>query len=219
MSGGKKSKAGTPQGGVISPLLANIYINRFLKAFARISERLGARIVNYADDFVILCKARSEVALQWTREVIGKLGLELNEEKTRICHSRNESFDFLGYTFGPMTYKKDGHRYLGATPSKKSLKRAKDKVRNILRAEITSPMEAVVRRLNHLLRGWSSYYHYGTRTHAYRALDNYVYHSMRTFLRRRHKLRSSGKHRFADHYVFTHLGIIRLRTVQFARSA
>jgi RNA-directed DNA polymerase len=218
MRGGKKSKEGTPQGGVISPLLANIYINRFLKAFKRISERLEAKIVNYADDFVILCRGQSETALQWTRRVMEKLGLRLNEQKTRICHSRNETFDFLGYTYGPMIYKKDGHRYLGAAPSKKSLKRAKDKIRNILRAQIVSPMDETVEKLNYFLRGWSNYFQYGTCTFAYRALDNHIYHSMRRFLRRRHKCQSSGKRRYSDKYVFDYLGIIRLRTVQYARS-
>ena len=116
MSGGKKSRRGVPQGGTLSPLLASLYMNRFLK-YWRLSgqgHRLRAEIVNYADDFVILSRGHAREALAWTRQVMGRLGLTLNEAKTSVREARQESFDFLGYSFGPHWFRKDGHWYLGA---------------------------------------------------------------------------------------------------------
>jgi RNA-directed DNA polymerase len=98
-------------------------MNRFLK-YWRITERgssFRAEVVNYADDFVILSRGHAAEALQWTRGVMTKIGLTLNEAKTSIKQARTEQFDFLGYTFGPHHFRKDGHWYLGASPSKKSI--------------------------------------------------------------------------------------------------
>lgn len=117
-TGGAASASGTPQGGVISPLLANIYINRFLK-YWRITKRdevFRAAIVSYADDFVILSCGRAAEAMEWTRMVMVKLGLILNEAKTSIRNARQERFSFLGYTFGPHCFTRNGHWYLGASP-------------------------------------------------------------------------------------------------------
>jgi RNA-directed DNA polymerase len=123
--GGKKNKRGTPQGGVASPMLANIYMNRFLKHWRRsgCSEAFRAHVASYADDFVILSRGRAAEALTWTKAVMTKLGLTLNEAKTSVRDARQECFTFLGYSFGPHWYKANGHRYLGASPSKKSVQR------------------------------------------------------------------------------------------------
>ena len=129
--GGKGNTRGTPQGGVASPLLANIYMNRFLKHW-RLSgcgEAFRAHVVAYADDFVILSRGRAAEALAWTKAVMTKLGLTLNEAKTSLKNARQERFDFLGYSFGPHPYKANGQWYLGASPSKKSMQRLKAKVR------------------------------------------------------------------------------------------
>lgn len=106
LTGGKRSKCGTPQGGVISPLLANLYMNRFLKYWrmTRIGEKLEACVVSYADDFVILSRHRAKEALAWTRQVMARLSLALNEAKTSIRKAREEQFDFLGYTLGRIAF-------------------------------------------------------------------------------------------------------------------
>src|SRR5271163_4142287 len=103
MSGGKQSTCGTPQGGVISPLLANRYMNRFLRHWRHQGrgEVFRAHVVNYADDFVILSRGHAEEALEWTRQVMIRLGLTVNEAKTSVRDARQERFDFLGYSFGP----------------------------------------------------------------------------------------------------------------------
>lgn len=132
---------------------------------------------------------------------------------------KKESFNFLGYTFGPHRYKKDGHWYLGASPSQKSVARIKQKVGDLLVARNTGAWPEVRDRLNQILRGWSAYFSYGTRTTAYRAVDNYVYESVRHFLRRRHKVQSRGTSRFSDEVVFGELGVLRLRRVQLGPRA
>ncbi len=99
MTGGKGGTCGTPQGGVISPLLANLYMNRFLKHWRATGrdKAFRAHVVSYADDFVILSRGHAGEALAWTKAVMTKLGLSLNEEKTSLRDARQERFDFLGY--------------------------------------------------------------------------------------------------------------------------
>ena len=120
MSGGKSNTRGTPQGGVASPLLSVIYMNRFLKHWrlTRRGEAFHAHVISYADDFVILSRGHAEEALTCTRAATTKLGLTLNEAKTSVKDARREGFDFLGYTFGARRSTTDGHQYLGASPSK-----------------------------------------------------------------------------------------------------
>ena len=215
LTGGKNSACGTPQGGIVSPMLANLYMNRFLK-YWRIPKRgdaFQAQVVNYADDFVILSRGFAAEALNWTRQVMMRIGLTLNEAKTSIREARTEPFDFLGYTFGPHRYRKDGHWYLGASPSKKSVARLRKKVDEWLVRSNMAPWQEVRDRLNRMLRGWSNYFSHGTRLPAYRAVDNYVYQRVRDFLRKRHKVHSRGTRRFSDAVVFGEMGVLRLRRV------
>ena len=213
MSGGKGGSCGTPQGGVISPLLANLYLNRFLK-YWRITGRtaaLSAHVVAYADDFVILSRGSAAEALAWTKAVMTKLGLSLNEAKTSMRDARREQFDFLGYTFGPHRRWKGGQRYPGASPSQKSVERLKDKVRALLVRSNTAPWPEVRDQLNSMLRGWSAYFGYGARWRAYRAIDNHVLTRVRKFLGRRHKVRGRGTRRFPVEAVSGALGVHHLR--------
>ena len=210
MSGGRKSTRGVPQGGVISPLLANLYINRFLK-YWRIAEQgevFWAYVISYADDFVILSRGQAARALDWTRQVMNRLKLSLNEEKTVIRDARKECFDFLGYTFGSIWFRKDGTRYMSASPSKESTVRLKQKVRQILRPSEKGSWPEVRKRLNAPLRGWCSYFSYGTTQTAYRAVERNVYERVRLFLVSRHKLRARGNRRFPSERVFGELGVL-----------
>jgi RNA-directed DNA polymerase len=215
VSGGKESTCGTPQGGVISPLLANLYMNRFLK-YWRITGRgeiFRAQVVTYADDFVILSCGYAAEALDWTRSVMTRIGLTLNEAKTSVKQARRERFDFLGYSFGPHRMRTNGHEYLGASPSKKSISKLRQKVGDLLVPWHVAPWTEVRDRLNRVLRGWSNYFGYGTRLMAYRAVDWYVYNGVRSFLRRRHKVPTRGNTRYSDAVVFGTLGVLRLRDV------
>jgi RNA-directed DNA polymerase len=215
ITGGKHNTRGTPQGGVASPMLANLYMNRFLKHWRLTgrNEAFCARVISYADDFVILSRGKATEALAWTKGVMTKLGLTLNEAKTSRKDARNENFDFLGYTFGPHRYRKDGHWYLGASPSKKSVQRIKTKIGELLVPGNKDAWPTVNDQLNRLLRGWSAYFSYGTRLQAYRAIDNHVYDRVRNFLVKRHKVQGRGTQRFSRDDVFGEFGVLHLRRV------
>ncbi len=211
VSGGKSNRRGTPQGGVISPLLANLYMNRFLK-FWRVKEcgkSFRAHVVNYADDFVILSRGHAVEALAWTRGVMAKLGLTINEAKTSLKNARVEDFDFLGYTFG-RRYALNGKLYLGARPSMKSLTRIKGKISDLLRPCEMGAWPQVRRRLNRLIGGWSAYFGHGTLNAAYRAVDRHVCDRVRRFLNRRAQRGGRGARAFSWSEVFGTLGVQRL---------
>jgi RNA-directed DNA polymerase len=215
MSGGKSNVRGTPQGGVISPMLSVIYMNRFLKHW-RLSgrcEALRAQVVSYADDFVILSRGHAAEALTWTKAVMTKLGLELNEAKTSLKDARRESFDFLGYTLGPRRFPNGGRRYLGAAPSKKSVLRIKRKVSDLLRPGNKGAWPEVQVSLNRLLGGWAAYFSYGSRAKAYQAVDRHVFDRVLAFLRRRHHAPSRGVRRFS-HEVYGKPGVLVLNRVR-----
>jgi RNA-directed DNA polymerase len=217
MSGGKISRCGTPQGGVISPLLANLYMNRFLKywRFTGRTAALSAHVVTYADDFVIVSRGYAAESLAWTEAVMKKLGLTLNEAKTSVRNARAEQFNFLGYTFGPHRHWKTGRQYLGASPSKKSVARLKGKIVLLLNRSNTAPWPEVRAQLNSLLIGWSAYFSYGARWSAYRAIDNHVLTRVRKFLRRRHKLRGRGIRQFPVELVNGSMGVHHLRFMHY----
>src|SRR5258706_10206650 len=170
MISGKGNTRGTPQGGVASPLLANIYMNRFLKHWRLTGsgDTFYAHVVSYADDFVILSRGSAAEALAWTKAVMTKLGLTINEAKTLLRNARKERFDFLGYSFGAHLFEANGNWYLGASPSKKSVQRLKTRVGDLLVPSNIDPWPEVRDKLNRSLRGWSNYFGYGSRSKAYR---------------------------------------------------
>lgn len=213
LTGGKDNDRGTPQGGVISPLLANLYMNRMLKGWKRTGrgEQYRAQIVTYADDFVILSRGKAKEALGWTRNVLDRMGLTLNEKKTSIRNARQERFDFLGYTFGPHFSGRTGRQYIGYSPSKKSVTRMKRNVGEDLTSRNKRPWEEVRDRLNQKLRGWKGYFGLGSTAKAYRALDEYVEERVRNFLKKRHKVPSQGTRLFSMKQVYGALGVHRLR--------
>lgn len=220
MTGGKKSKRGTPQGGVISPLLANIYINRLLRHWRETGacERLG-QIVSYADDFVIVCASRrqAEGSLALVSRWLEKLGLTIHPTKTRLCHAREEPFDFLGYTFGPARHWLTGKRLLSARPSKKAQKRVKEKINALLFRGNPTPWRELRARLNRLLSGWAEYFSFGFTGQADDAIGWHVKERVRRFLCRRHKLRVSGTGRFGFAEVHGEVGVVDIHQTRLRR--
>jgi len=219
MTGGKRSKRGTPQGGVISPLLANIYMHRFLRYWHQSGkgEQFKARIVNYADDFVILSRGKAPEAMKWTEQVMGRLKLSLNTTKTCVRDAWKETFNFLGYTFGAMINHRDGRRYLGAAPSARSVARVKRKLHEVLTPWNVGPWPEVADRVNRIVVGWSNYFRHGTLKAAYRAVDNQLYDRVRHFLRRRHKIKSSGTTLLPSGKSLKDWGIKRLFEIRMRR--
>ena len=209
----KDEGRGSPQGAPLSPLLANLYMRRFVLGWKTLGHehRLQARIVNYADDFVICCRGTASQAADAMRSMMERLKLTVNEQKTKQCRVPEQTFDFLGYTFGRCYSTQTGRAYVGTTP-------AKAKVRKLCESlhELTSrrflwlePGE-LVGRLNCRLTGWANYFCLGPVSKAYRAVDSHVANRLRRWLCKKHKIRNSGNKCFSDSYLSDTLGLIRL---------
>jgi RNA-directed DNA polymerase len=138
-----------------------------------------AHIIAYADDFVILSRGHAVEAMMWTKAAMTKLRVSLNDAKTSIRDAPKERFEFLGYSFGPHYWWKNGQRYLGASPSKKSVQRIKAKISDLLVPGNKGSWPEIHDQLNRLLSGWSTYFSHGTRLPAYRAIDAHVYDRVR----------------------------------------
>ena len=210
----KDLKRGSPQGAPISPLLSNLYMRRFILGWKVLGHerRLGARIVNYADDFVICCRGTAEPAMATMRAMMQKLKLTVNETKTHVCYLPDESFDFLGYTIGRCYSTRTGRAYLGTRPSRK-------KVLGLCReiSEMTGRrwtlMDAADRvvRLNRMLVGWANYFRLGPVSKAYRIVDNHTRHRLRQWLCVKHKIQGQGTSHFPDEYLEQTLGLVQLQ--------
>jgi group II intron reverse transcriptase/maturase len=209
----KDSGRGTPQGAPISPLLANLYMRRFLLGWKQQGwdRKLQAYIVNYADDFVILCRDRAEEARERMARMMHKLKLTVNQQKTRVCRVPVESFDFLGYTLGQCYRVKTGKAYIGTRPSKKRVLRLFGTISKMTCHHTRGrETEEVVGELNLVLKGWANYFRLGSVSKAYRAVDRHTRNRLRRWLCRKHKVKGSGPRRYPVAYLHETLGLIRL---------
>jgi len=209
----KDEGRGSPQGSPLSPLLANIYMRRFILGWKVLGheQRLDAHIVNYADDFVICCRGAADEAMAAMRGMMSKLRLTVNEQKTRLCRVPEDTFDFLGYTIGRCWSPRTGKSYIGTRPSAKKIARLKREISDqTSRRWFWTDVEDRVARLNRMLLGWSNYFCLGPVSAAYRAVDRHARHRLRQWLRRKHKLKSRGTSRFPDQYLHDVLGLVRL---------
>jgi RNA-directed DNA polymerase len=190
-------RQGTPQGGVLSPLLANVYLHDFDRAFHATdgpAQCAKARLVRYADDFVVLARWMGPRLVRWLERTLEQdLGLTVNRTKTRVVRlsTPGTSLDFLGFT---LRYDRDrfgrDRRYLTVFPSKRTQARVREKVRTLTRASATRSLPDTIAAVNQLLRGWSAYFRYGYPRHTFRTLNYYLQGRFRCFLRNRSQRRS-----------------------------
>ncbi len=209
----KDEKRGTPQGAPISPLLSNLYMRRFVLGWKQLGhqDRFHARIVNYADDFVILCRGRADKALAAMREMLGQLKLTVNETKTHVCRMAEASFDFLGYTFGRMYSPRTGGAYWGARPAKKKVQAVCHRINEVAdKVPFFAREEALIHQVNNVLRGWANYFSFGTLSPAYSAVHAHACHRVRQWLGRKYKIQDRGYSRFPDKHLTHQLGLVNL---------
>jgi RNA-directed DNA polymerase len=217
----KDEKRGTPQGAPISPLLSNLYMRRFVLGWKVLGheKRLRAKIVNYADDFVICCRGTAEEAAAAMRAMMRRLKLTVNEQKTRVARLPAESFDFLGYTIGRCYSTKTGRAYYGTRPSQAKIQRLCREISEMTSRRWTlMDVENRVGRLNRKLIGWANYFRLGPVSKAYAAVDRHACRRLRQWLCAKHKVRS-GKHtRYPDQYLYQEFGLAQLsvRTRNFS---
>jgi len=204
---------GTPQGAPLSPLLANLYMRRFILGWKHLGheQRFDAPIVNYADDFVICCRHSAAEALTAMRDVMRRLKLTVNEAKTRHCCALDESFTFLGYTIGRQYSPKTGHCYIGPRPAAK-------KVSSLCAAisEQTSrrwawrDVDEMVGRLNSQLVGWANYFCLGSVTAAYRQVMTHTRQRLRQWLGGKYRVRGPNRWRWSNRKLHEDLGLVWL---------
>jgi RNA-directed DNA polymerase len=209
----KDQGRGIPQGAPLSPLLANLYMRRFILGWQLLGhqQRLNAHIVNYADDFVICCRGTAQEAMRVMRSIMKALKLTVNEQKTSVCTLPEGRFDFLGYTIGRCYSPKTGKAYIGTRPSKKA-------IRHICRAisEATArrwllkDLQERIAHLNRKLVGWGNYFRLGPVSKAYRSVDAHTRHRLRWWLCNKHKIPGKGTSRFPDEVLYDTLGLTRL---------
>lgn len=209
----KDQGRGTPQGAPLSPLLANIYMRRFILGWKHLGheQRLDAHIVNYADDFVICCRGTAHQVEAAMREMMRRLKLTVNEHKTRVCQAWDEPFDFLGYTIGRCYRPQTGKAYIGVKPSAQKVQAVCREIRALTdRRWSWLSLEELVRRLNRKVRGWANYFCMGTLTRAYRRVGNYLSERVRRWWRRKHGGRGVWS---SPSWVHLHeqLGLVQLR--------
>lgn len=208
----RDSRRGTPQGGVASPLLANLYFRRFLLAWNRssIAREADAQVVNYADDFVICGRpGHGRAAMTKMVELMTRLGLRVNERKTRLVEVPRERFNFLGYTLGQF-YGKEGRTYIGTRPSREAVSRLTRRIHDETSVRwVTKTAESRVRELNLLLRGWTGYFNQGPVAREYRIIQRYTERRLRRWLMKKHKRRGTGYRHYPDEYLYGKLGLFK----------
>jgi group II intron reverse transcriptase/maturase len=217
IGGGKSNTLGTPQGGVISPLLANLYLHLLDRLWKRqhLQRRLEARLVRYADDFVVLCRRGTEQPMRVIRRVLDRLGLHVNEQKTRVVDAKLESFDFLGFVFRMRASWRTGKTYPHVQPSKKSVQKIKSKVTELTHRRLSVlPLPVVMKRLNEALMGWVGYFHYRNCSRSLEQVRGHVEQRVRTHLCKRHKVRSrwEGYIRFPNRLLYGDYGLFKVPT-------
>jgi len=213
----RKETTGTPQGGVISPLLANLYLHWLDLTWE--NRGYGARphdahLVRYADDFVILCGKRPEFYLEQAKKVLDRLGLKLNERKTRIVNIKEEPFDFLGHRFAVQPSKRSGELKTFYYPAPKAMKTVKKKIQEVVRKGQHWDLPRLIKeKVNPILRGWGNYFKTGNSRKHFLSIANYTNWTLCIMLRKKHKKRTKGWRDHPPSWFYDYQGLFNLNTL------
>jgi RNA-directed DNA polymerase len=205
---------GTPQGAPISPLLANLYMRRFVLGWKTLglAARLKARIVNFADDFVICCRGTAHQAMTAMRGMMSAIGLTVNEAKTQVRTVPEETFDFLGYTFGLQPSGRTGRKLVCQTPSAKRVTRVCEKISAMTsRSWSYLSEEQMVENLNRVLSGWANYFCLGPVSRAYRKINSHVRYRFRRWWETKHRAPARGRHWYQSPELEEVFGLLHLK--------
>jgi group II intron reverse transcriptase/maturase len=212
----KKNDRGTPQGGVISPLLANIYLNTLdtIWKIKRVEERMEARLVRYADDLLVISRKNAHKILEGIKKVIEGLELTLNEDKTKIVDARIEGFNFLGFTIRVVKSPRTSRNFPLTRPSKEALKSIRAEIKGITkRSNLHLPKELIIQRLNEVVRGWVQYFYFKNCTQDLSQLRYYLTERVRRYLRRKYGKKKKGYKSYPNQYLYRVLGLYEIPLV------
>jgi group II intron reverse transcriptase/maturase len=217
IGGGKGNRKGTPQGGVISPLLSNLFLHLLDRIWERrdLKWNIGARIIRYADDIVVLCRKSTDSAMVVLRQVLERMGLKLNESKTRVVDACQEGFTFLGFEVRMAKSHWTGNHYPHVQPSKKSLKAIKDRITELtVRTRTGMPLNLMVNEVNTTVRGWVGYFHVRNCSTVLSDVRWHLEERLRTHLRKRYKIRDrkTGYVRFTNRSLYETYGLYKVPT-------
>jgi len=224
VGGVKGRRRGTPQGGVISPLLANCYLHILDRIWQRrdLKGKLSAHLVRYADDFVVMCRKDVEEPLNVVRHVLERLGLSLNETKTHIVDATQAGFNFLGFSIRINRGMRTGKPYPHVCPAAKSLRKIKARLTELTGRELTPiPLDKIVRNVNRSLKGWVIYFHYRNSSQGLEKVKTHAEQRLRTHLRKRYKVkdRGIGEGRFPSADLYRRYGLCKVPTTEGWKSA
>lgn len=226
-TGGKRNKRGTPQGGVISPLLANIYMNlldRIVNAEGGYFGRKGISMIRYADDFLLMTRHMNQEVIHKLHKYLERMGLTINEEKSRIINAKEESFDFLGFTirYDRCIFRSKTDKFWNIFPRKQSSKRIRQKIDTKLKQIGHFPAKLVVKELNPIVRGWMNYYKIEKVSYtqvAFKHLDSYLRSRLFRYYNRKSQRRTRLYGQKAYELLTTQYGLVKPYTSSGTRPA
>jgi group II intron reverse transcriptase/maturase len=217
----RKETTGTPQGGVISPLLANLYLHwldRYWERKGYGERKHDAHIVRYADDFVILCSRQPEFYLAEAKAILDRLGLTLNAQKTRVVNVTKETFDFLGHQFTVRPSKRTGLVKTFYYPRPKAMKAVRSKIREAVRSGQNWDLPKLIReKVNPILRGWGNYFRAANSREHFLRIANYTVVTLCVMLRKKHKKRSKGWRDHPPSWFYDYHGLFKLYSLSAVR--
>jgi len=212
----KSIDKGTPQGGVISPLLANIYLDKIDKGWKPYNK--FSRLIRYADDMILITKYKKSGFINKLKEKIEEIFLVLNEEKTKVVDPEKESFEFLGFTFIKIISRKTRRKTTYIWPTQEAEKNIREKVRKIVDYRRTVKIEKIISEINPVIRGWVNYYKIGNSSEKFGKVKDYIGKSVRKFMRKKRQKSGYGYKEYPYKYLYQQLGLYNNYKVEWANA-